>query len=83
MEKHHAKTHYVHDLEALIKDHELKLLNVSAEKEAAPGFESKKKAECDSFAEDIKKIDTDENFESDQTLEQQRKEFSEKLIFSW
>ena len=40
------------------------------------------KAECDSFAKDIKKIDTDENLESDQTLEQQRKELSEKLIFS-
>ena len=39
--------------------------------------------ECDSFAEHIKKIDAEENFESDQTLEQQRKELSEKLIFSW
>ena len=30
-----------------------------------------------------KKIDAEENFESDQTLQQQRKELSEKLIFSW
>ena len=83
MEKHYAETHYVQDLEALIKDHELQLLNVSAEQQATQGFESKIKAECDSFAEDIKKIDADENFESDQILEQQRNELSEKLIFSW
>ena len=30
-----------------------------------------------------KKIDTEEIFESDQTLQQQRKELSEKFIFSW
>ena len=74
MEKHYAETHYVQDLEGLIKDHELQLLNVSAEQQAAQGFESKIRAECDSFAKDIKKIDADENFESDQTLEKQRKE---------
>ena len=33
--------------------------------------------------EDIKKIDADENFESDQTLQQQRKELTDKLIFMW
>ena len=83
MEKHYAETHYVQYLEALIKDQELQLLNVSAEQEATQGFKSKIKAECDSFAKDIEKIDADENFESDQTLEQQRKELSEKFIFSW
>ena len=83
MEKHYAENHYVQDLEALIKDHELQLLDLSAEQQAAQGFESKIKEDCDSFAKDIKKIDTEENFESDQTLQQQRKELSEKLIFSW
>ena len=83
MEKHYAENHYIHDLEALIKDHELQLLDVSAEQQAAQGFESKIKVDCDSFAEHIKKIDAEENFESDQTLQQQRKELSEKLIFSW
>ena len=82
MEKHYAENHYVQDLEALIKHHELQLLDVSAEQQAAPGFESKIKADCDSFATHIKKIDAEENFESDQTLQQQRKELSEKLIFS-
>ena len=77
MEKHYAEIYYIQDLEDLIKDHELQLLNVSAEQKAAQGFELKIKAECE-FAEDIKKIDADENFESDQTLE-----LSEKLIFSW
>ena len=83
MEKHYAETHYVQDLEALIKDHKLQLLDVSAEQQAAQGFESKIKAECDSFVEHIKKIDAEENFESDETLELQRKELLEKLIFSW
>ena len=73
MSKHYGENHYIHDLEALIKDHELQLLDVSAEQQAAQGFKSKIKAECDSFAEHIKKIDAEENFESDQTLQQQRK----------
>ena len=55
MEKHYAETHYIRDLKGLIKDHELQLLNVSAEQEAAQGFEFENKAECDSFAKDIKK----------------------------
>ena len=54
MEKHYAETHYIQDLEALFKDHELQLLNVSAEQQAAQGFKSKIKEECDSFAKDIK-----------------------------
>ena len=83
MEKHYAENHYVQDLEALIKDHELQLLDLSAEQQAAEVFESKIKEDCDSFAKDIKKIDAEENFESDQTLQQQRKGLSEKLIFSW
>ena len=81
MEKHYAETHYVQDLEALIKHHKLQLLDLSAEQQAAQGFELKKKEDCDSFAKDIKRIDAEENFESDQTLQQQRKELSEKLIF--
>ena len=56
---------------------------MSAKQQAAQGFELKIKAECDSFVEDIKKIDADENAESDETLMQQRKELSEKLIFTW
>ena len=82
MEKHYAETHYVQDLEALIKHHELQLLDLSAEQQAAQGFELKIKEDCDNFAKDIKKIDAEENFDSDQTLQQQRKELSEKLIFS-
>ena len=82
MERHYTETHYVQDLEVLIKDHELQLLDVSAEQQAAQGFKSKIKVKCDSFAEHIKKIDAEENFQSDET-EQHRKELSEKLIFSW
>ena len=56
MEKHYAETHYIQDLEVLIKHHELQLLDLSAEQQAAQGFESKIKEDCDSFAKDIKKI---------------------------
>ena len=83
MEKHYAENHYIEDLEALIKHHELQLLDLSAKQQAAQGFAGKIKKDCDSFAKDITKIDTEENFESDQTLQHQRKELSEKLIFSW
>ena len=55
MEKHYGETHYIQDLEALIKDHELQLLDLSAEQQAAQGLESKIKEDCDSFAKDIKK----------------------------
>ena len=72
MERHYAETHYVQDVEALIKDHKLQLLNVSAEQQAAQGFETKIKAECDIFAENIIKMDAEENFQSDET-EQHRK----------
>ena len=41
MERQYAENHYIQDLEALIKDHELQLLDVSAEQQAAQGFESK------------------------------------------
>ena len=70
MEKHYAETHYIQDLEALIKHHKLQLLDVSAEQQAAEGFELKIKTECDIFVEHIKKIDAEENFECDETLEQ-------------
>ena len=56
MEQHYAETHYVQDLEALIKDHKLQLLDVSAEQQAAQGFKSKIKVDCDSFAEHTKKL---------------------------
>ena len=46
MEKHYAETHYIQDLEALIKNHELRLLSVSAEQQAAKGFKLKIKVEC-------------------------------------
>ena len=44
MEQHYAETHYIQDLEALIKDHKLQLLNVSAKQQASQGFESKIKS---------------------------------------
>ena len=53
MEKHYAGTHYIQDLEALIKHHELQLLDLSAMQQAAQGFKSKIKEDCDSFAKDI------------------------------
>ena len=83
MDQHYTETHYVQDLDSLIKSHELRLIDVAAEQHSAQAFEPKIKEECDSFAEDIKKIDADENAESDETLMQKRKELCEKLIFTW
>lgn len=79
MDQHYAQTHYLEDLEALINKHELELVSLSAEQEAAKGFQAKIKAECDNLVEDIKKIDTNENVQ----LKQQRKELSEELILRW
>ena len=83
MDQHYAQTHYIEDLEALIKKHELELVVRSAEHEAAKGFQDKLKAECDNLVEELKKIDADENFEFDQSLKQKRKDLSEELIFRW
>ena len=75
MDQHYTETHYVQDLESLIKSHELQLIDVAAKQHAAQGFEPKIKEECDSFAKDIKKIDADENAESDETLMQRGKNY--------
>lgn len=83
MDQHYTQTHYLHDLEALILDHEKQLLSVAAEQEAAKGYEEKIKAECDGLAENMKKIDADENFDSNETLQEERKQLSEKLVFTW
>lgn len=83
MEQHYAATNYVDDLEALIKDHQMRIVSLSAEQEAAKPYEIKLKAECDSLAENIKKIDADENLHLDESLKQQRKDLWEELIFKW
>ena len=83
MDQQYAESHYVEDLESLIKHHELQLVSLDAEQMAAKGFEAKIKTDCDNIVEDIKKLDAHQNFESDETLQQQRKELSDKLIFMW
>ena len=79
MEKHYAENHYIQDLEVLIKHHKLQLLDVSPEQQAAQGFELKIKADCDGFAQHIKKIDAEENIESDQTLQWAEERIVEKI----
>ena len=37
--------------------------------------------ECDGYAEKIKEIDANEDFDSSETLEEERKQLSEKLVF--
>ena len=83
MEEHYAQTQYVQALEYFIKKHEFELLNVTAEQEAAKPFKAKIKEECDKLVEDIKKIDSNEESEFDETLMQQRKQLTDELIWKW
>ena len=81
MEQHYAQAHYINDLEALIEHHQKQLLSAAAEQEAAKVYEEKLKMECDGYAEKIKEIDANEDFDSSETLEEERKQFSVKLVF--
>ena len=81
MEQHYAQAHYINDLEALIEHHQKQLLIAAAEQEAAKVYEEKLKTECDGYAEKVKEIDTNEDFDSSETLEEERKQLSEKLLF--
>ena len=81
MEQHYAQAHYINDLEALIEHHQKQLLSAAAEQEAAKVYEEKLKMECDGYAEKIKEIDANEDFDSSETLEEERKQLSEKLVF--
>ena len=77
MEQHYAQAHYINDLEALIEHHQKQLLSAAAEQEAAKVYE-KLKMECDGYAEKIKEIDANEDFNSSETLEEEGKQLSEK-----
>ena len=81
MEQHYAQAHYINDLEALIEHQQKQLLSAAAEQEAAKVYEEKLKTECDGYAEKIKEIDANEDLDSSETLEEQRKQLSEKLVF--
>ena len=81
MEQHYAQAHYINDLEALIEHQQKQLLSAAAEQEAAKVYEEKLKTECDGYAEKIKEIDANENLDSSETLEEERKQLSEKLVF--
>ena len=81
MEQHYAQAHYINDLEALIEHYHKQLLSAAAEQEAAKVYKEKLKMECDGYAEKIKEIDANEDFDSSETLEEERKQLSEKLVF--
>ena len=81
MEQYYAQAHYINDLKALIEHHQKQLLSAAAEQEAAKVYEEKLKTECDGYAEKIKEIDANEDFDSSETLEEERKQLSEKLVF--
>ena len=83
MEQHYAQANYINDLEALIEHHQKQLLSAAAEQEAAKVYEEKLKMECDGYAEKIKEIDANEDFDSSETLEEERKQLSEKLVFTF
>ena len=65
----------------MIEHHQKQLLSAAAEQEAAKVYEEKLKTECDGYAEKIKEIDANEDFDSSETLEEERKQLSEKLVF--
>ena len=81
MEQHYAQAHYINDLEALIEHQQKQLLSAAAEQKAAKVYEEKLKTECDGYAEKIKEIDANEDLDSSETLEEERKQLSEKLVF--
>ena len=81
MEQHYAQAHYIKDLKALIEHQQNQLLSAAAEQEAAKVYEEKLKMECDGYAEKIKEIDANEDLDSSETLEEERKQLSEKLVF--
>ena len=81
MEQHYAQAHYINDLEAFIEHHQKQLHSAAAEQETAKVYEEKLKMECDGYAEKIKEIDANEDFDSSETLEEERKQLSEKLVF--
>ena len=83
MEHHYAQAHYINDLEALIEHQQKQLLSAAAEQEAAKVYEEKLKTECDGYAEKIKEIDANEDLDSSETLEEERKQLSEKLVFKF
>ena len=81
MEQHYAQAHYINGLKALIEHQQKQLLSAAAEQEAAKVYEEKLKMECDGYAEQIKEIDANEDLDSSETLEEERKQLSEKLVF--
>ena len=81
MEQHYAQAHYINDLEALIEHHQKQLLSAAAEQEAAKVYEEKLKTEYDGYAEKIKEIDANEDFDSSKTLKEEEKQLSKKLVF--
>ena len=81
MEQHYAQAHYFNDLKALIEHQQKQLLSAAAEQEAAKVYEEKLKTECDGYAEKIKEIDANEDLDSSEILEEERKQISEKLVF--
>ena len=81
MEQHYSQAHYINDFEALIEHHQKQLLSAAAEQEAAKVYEEKLKMERDGYTEKIKEIDANEDFDSSEILEEERKQLSEKLVF--
>ena len=81
MEQHYAQQHYVKDLEALITEHQKKLLLADAEQAAAKQFKELLKAECDGLAGKLKEIDASEDF--DEALEEERKKVADQLVLQF
>ena len=81
MEQHYEQEHYVKDLEALITEHQKKLLSAAVEQEAAKTFEQKLKSECDGLAGKLKEIDANEDL--GEALEEERKKIADQLVLQF
>ena len=81
MEQHYTQEHYVKDLEALITEHQKKLLSAAVEQEAAKTFEEKLKSKCDGLAGKLKEIDANEDL--DEALQEERKKIADQLVLQF
>lgn len=83
MEQHYAQQHYVKDLEALITEHQQKLLHADAEQKAAKEFEDLLKSECDGLACKLKEIDAIAIEDVTEALEEERKKVADHLVLQF
>ena len=82
MEQQYAQKNYIDDLDALIHNHKKTLVILSSEQHVVEGFITSITAKCDSLADKIKKMDADENINSDEILSEERNNLCQEIMSS-